>query len=304
MNWNRAKSILLVIFVALNLVLAYYNFWRPSRVVEATLGNDAAYAAIRDRLLDEKITLLQSIPKKAPKTSYLTLKRDSTPLALADNLFANDQPSKEIIKDEEGRIHYIIATQNQELIIAPDGFMTYYNFEETPKEDDPLISYEFARTVAESFIKERLKFGTLNYSFSSARGVKAISGVQRVAFNRNYQGAPLFDIGLEVKITGDQVKTSSINIYNTIVPEGKLQWAAPAGDILLRLLEDELVLGWRDEALNSGENWLVITDITFGYFSFFATGTEVKAYPVWRVAFKDGQLLYYDAFTAERVFYS
>ena len=302
MNWSRAKSILLLIFVLLNLVLAYFNFWQPGQVWDSPLSGDDIYVTIRNQLLDEKIAILQSIPKKVPQASLLNLKRDDSSLLLADHLLAQKDVEKEIRISHDHEQNFIFRSDQEELIISSDEFMTYYNRSEEDDEE-ALISYDFAKSAAEDFIKNRLGFSSFNYKFEPFSGVENIAAQQNVIYCPTYKGAPIFDLGIDLVIQNDEVLIGNFNIYKQISSVDRVEWVTPAIDILLRLPQDDLIVQLRDQALEQDENWLVITDLRFGYFSFYQTGQEIQAQPVWRVDLDGGQVIYYDAFTAKRLFH-
>ncbi|MGE5654795.1 MAG: hypothetical protein ACM3ZQ_11140, partial [Bacillota bacterium] len=71
MNWGKAKTLLLVVFVVLNLILAYFNFAKPVWLQRTQAVDDDELRATRDRLEKEGVFLMQPIPRLAPQMGYL-----------------------------------------------------------------------------------------------------------------------------------------------------------------------------------------------------------------------------------------
>jgi hypothetical protein len=303
MNWSRAQTVLIVIFLLLNTVLGYFNFMRPLHIIEASVGGDEAIAAVRDRLLQEKITLLQSIPRKIPKVTSLQLKADMQMPEYVNRLFSKQTP--EVIEqiDTYGNLFYIVRGETEEVVLSTAGLLTYNNREVKLTEGSPLISYEFARSAAEQFLSERLEISTFGYQLQSQWNQGVLSPSQTVIWCRSFENSAVFDLTIEVTVLGDLVQQCTINPLRIVGEVGIEEWSTPASNILLRLVEDDYILSLRDRKLAQGENWLVIKEIQFGYFSFFDADQTAEAMPVWRVLFQDNHSVYYDALTAKRIFH-
>lgn len=303
MNWSRAQTVLIVIFLVLNGVLGYYNFLRPMHFMEASVGGDVAIAAVRDRLLEEKITLLQSIPRQIPKASILQLKAETQMSDYLDRLFSGKAPQVLQTTGHDGNVFYQVQSGEENAILSASGLLTYYNDGIHLTEDSPLISYDFAQSVAERFLKERLQLSIFGLSLQSQWNLGVLSSSQTVQYCRSFNNRPVFDLSVEVTVVGDQVRQCTINPLRIVGEIGTVEWMTPASNILLRMLEDDYILALRDQKLLQGENWLVVKEIQFGYFSFFNSEQIAEAKPVWRVMFQDQQAVYYDAMTAKRLFH-
>jgi len=303
MNWSRAQTVLIVIFLLLNAVLGYYNFWRPLHIMEASVGGDEAIAAVRDRLLQEKITLLQSIPRKIPKVAPLQLKADTQMADFVNRIFSDQSP--EVIEqiDSYGNRFYIVRGETEEMVLSTSGLATYTNEAVLLDEESPLISYDFARSAAEQFLRERLEVSTFGYQLQSQWNQGVLAPSQTVIWCRSFDNSPVFDLTIEVTVVGDKVQRCTLNPLRIVGETGSEEWCTPASNILLRLVEDDYILALRDRKLAQGENWLVIKEIQFGYFSFFDADQTAEAKPVWRVLFQDNHAVYYDALTAKRLFH-
>lgn len=303
MNWSRAQTVLIVIFLLLNAVLGYFTFLRPLYLIEASVGGDEAIAAVRDRLLQEKITLLQSIPRKIPKVASLQLKADLQMPDYVNRLFSGKKPEVVEHIDPYENHFYVVRGETEEAVLSSTGLLTYTNREIELSADSPRISYDFARSVAEKFLRERLAVNTLGYMLQRQWNQGVLSPSQTVIWCRSFENAPVFDLTIEVVVVGDVVQQCTLNPLRIVGETGSREWITPATNILLRLVEDDYILALRDRKLSQGENWLVIKEIQFGYFSYFAADKTAEAMPVWRVLFQDNHTVYYDALTAKRIFY-
>ena len=303
MNWSRAQAVLIVIFLLLNAVLGYFTFLRPLYIIEASVGGDEAIAAVRDRLLQEKITLLQSIPRKIPKVSPLQLKADLQMHEYVNRLFSEQTPEVSEKINDYGNHFYVVRGEDEEAVLSSTGLLTYTNRRVKLSADSPLISYDFARSAAEQFLRDRLEVSTFGYQLQSQWNQGVLSPSQTVIWCRSFENAPVFDLTIEVTVVGDLVQQCTINPLRIVGETGSQEWITPASNILLRLVEDDYILALRDRKLAQGENWLVIKEIQFGYFSYFDADQTAEAMPVWRVLFQDNHAVYYDAMTAKRIFH-
>ncbi len=303
MNWSRAKSVLIVIFILLNTVLGYFNFLRPYRVMETVMGDDAALAAIRDQLLQEKITLLQSIPHEVHKTGSLHLITGTEMKQNVVNLFSGLDSQTTACTMPNGLVYYTVAAGQEQAVLSASGLLTYTNSTAVIEENTPLISYEFARSVAKNFLNDRLRYNISGYYLQTQIASTELNTSQTIIWCRSYEGNALYDVTLEMTVVGNQVASFTLNPYRITGETSPSQWTATAADILLRLPDDEYIQHLRDQALAAGENWLVIKEIEFGYFSYFSSAESGQAQPVWRVLLQDNREIYFDAFTAKRLFY-
>ncbi|MCE5196985.1 MAG: hypothetical protein LLG09_07660 [Negativicutes bacterium] len=303
MNWSRAKSVLIIIFILLNVVLGYFNYLRPYRVMEATMGDDAALAAIRDQLLQEKITLLQSIPHEVHKTGSLNLITATEMKQNTANLFSGLDSQTTACTIPNGLVYYTVTAGQEQAVLSACGLLTYTNGMAVIEANTPLISYEFACSVAKNFLHERLGYNISGYRLQTQKAANELGSSQKIIWCRSYEGYALYDVSLEMTVVGSRVASFTLNPYRITGETSPAQWTATAADILLRLPEDEYIRNLRDQALAAGENWLVIKEIEFGYFSFFSSAESGAAQPVWRVLLQDNREIYFDAFTAQRLFY-
>ena len=303
MNWSRAKSVLIIIFILLNTVLGYFNFLHPYRVMQTAMGDDAALAAIRDQLLQEKITIMQSIPQEVHKTGSLGLITSAEMKQNVVSLFSGLDSKTMAYTMPDGSVYYTVTAGQEQAVLSASGLLTYTNSEVVVEQGTPLISYEFARSVAKSFLNDRLNYNISGYHLQTQIAQTELSSSQTIIWCRSYEGYTLYDVILKITVVGNQVQSCTLNPYRITGENSPSQWTATAADILLRLPDDLYIQSLRDQALARGENWLVIKEIEFGYFSFFSSTEIGEAQPVWRVLLQDNREIYFDAFAAKRLFY-
>jgi len=303
LNWSRAKSVLIIIFILLNAVLGYFNFLRPYRVMQTAMGDDAALAAIRDQLLQEKITLMLSIPHEVHKTGRLGLITSTEMKQNVVNLFSGLDSKTTAYTMPNGSVYYTVNAGQEQVVLSANSLLTYTNNNAIIEESTPLISYEFARSVAKNFLNDRLNYSISGYRLQTQIAQTELSTSQTIIWCRSYEGYTLYDVTLEITVVGNQIQSCTLNPYRITGENSPAQWTATAADILLRLPDDEYIQSLREKALATGENWLVIKEIEFGYFSFFSSTEIGEAQPVWRILLQDNREIYFDAFTAERLFY-
>ena len=128
MRWHQAKTVMLLIFLALNLLLGYINYLRPYQVV-AQRNDDPVGLQRNLALLQEQNIILQNIPDISPqRMSTLHLQPAGAEIAAAQllpGIFPAGPAESWRLLSSSGDLFWRYAAPQSILDITPDGRWTW-----------------------------------------------------------------------------------------------------------------------------------------------------------------------------------
>ncbi len=276
MDLSRAKTILIVSFLLLNIFLGLRLWYSPQylRVRGGISGEEAELS--RDALQDAGYGVTAVVPRQTPRLTLLHVARPPVGVAYWTQKFWGDEEKRYLSQGAS------VALQkgNEMLEIYPEGLVTFRrdNTQENATGED-------GRSAADRFLRERGLFeDSLKFDLSLARD----DGTQFHRYLQTYQGFPLFSGQIELWLGEEGV--SDVRIYS-LEPLGfsdngiRVISAAVAADTLIQHPGEFI-----------GKK---IVDISLGYYSQHYDADRWEIAPVWRFAASDGSVYYVNAFTGE-----
>jgi hypothetical protein len=273
---SRAKTILIVAFLTLNLFLGY-RLWLSPQGLQAgrALTGEEAEAA-RETLLEAGFEMLAPIPRQIPRLSLLHV--SSVPHnnnSWVGKFFGEDVPGT--VTDEMSTL-YIMGQESVE--VAQNGLITYLSV----AVDDS--AGEDSRQIAERFMRDRgLWQDDLRLDQTISRDA---AGSARYRYVQTYQGFPLFFSSVEVLVTDGSV--SELTLFR-VAPLGfsnhEIQVISAADAVATFVSQNP---NFPDKR---------ISDISLGYYSQNYDAERWEIVPVWRIAALDGTMFFVNAFTGE-----
>jgi len=335
MRWHQAKTVMLLIFLGLNLLFAYLNFWQPLQIMSARSDDRAVLEHSLTLLAERNISILE-LPDPTPqRMAPLHLQRAGAAViaqTIPDLFFSKDTQGSRLQTLSGGEI-WRYNDEEQTLEIAPDGRWTYRpamlplvgddaHIVSQPESNDESNFYteQEARWEALDFLKAKnidfseltpspftTALGTIFYETSSSN-IHAATPLRSDAYLFTWQqlhaGKPIFDATLSVRVLSGRIGEVSSSLAASLHEQSSHAWVSSVNDMLLRLLRDSYLLDLADAAQKQEET-LMIRNLTLGYFTRFATGdteAEIIAHPVWRVLLAEGTPIYYDAYNTRRIY--
>ncbi|MBS4030399.1 MAG: two-component system regulatory protein YycI [Clostridiales bacterium] len=277
MDLSRAKTILILSFLSLNLFLGFRLWLSPQYLqTSGVLTNEEAEQA-RDVLISAGYEVLATVPRQIPRLSLLHVSRLPQQPASWPRSIWGDVTFEQMLT-ETGNIRYTYGEETLE--IATNGVVTLYV-------NEPLQASagEDSRFLVERFLKER-KLWSDDLKFDLT--VQRAGALVRYRYLQTYQGFPLFFSYTDVKIVDGRL--AEVRLYR-VVPLGFTEQeiqtvsAAEAADAFV-------------QSADSTENRTII-DISLGYYSQDYDAERWEIVPVWRFAFTDGAVFYINAFTGD-----
>ncbi|MGB4314023.1 MAG: two-component system regulatory protein YycI [bacterium] len=288
MDWGRAKDILIVAFLALNLFLGFRLWTEMSRYPAATSQLlPEEIAATLDNLAAAGIELAVPIPREAPPLPLLQVQVSPLkPQKVAQYLLGNLE-DVHIVRTPgpEGEILFIRG--GEELSVYPNGIITYRYLYPRP----PSPGREGIEEWAEEFIAHQREFGQ-ELRLKEIRELPQEEAFL-VRLEQLYQDRPLVgSAGVEALVAEEGIKFLWQRPLEPIGPAGEKKAIIPATEALLRLAAAR-------EGHKGGER-LTIAEITLGYYNKLYDAQEWEAVPVWALRTDEDQWYYINAFTGEQ----
>ncbi len=288
MDWGRAKDILIVAFLALNLFLGFRLWTEMSRYPAATSQLlPEEIAATLDNLAAAGIELAVPIPREAPPLPLLQVQVSPLKPQKVAQYFLGNLEDVHIVRTPgpEGEILFIRG--GEELSVYPNGIITYRYLYPRP----PSPGREGIEEWAEEFIAHQREFGQ-ELRLKEIRELPQEEAFL-VRLEQLYQDRPLVgSAGVEALVAEEGIKFLWQRPLEPIGPAGEKKAIIPATEALLRLAAAR-------EGHKGGER-LIIAEITLGYYNKLYDAQEWEAVPVWALRTDEDQWYYINAFTGEQ----
>lgn len=285
MNWKRAKSLLLICFLLLDLMLVqiYMGLRAESRGHAAGTGVDPD---IINQLAENNITLATDLPRDTPELTLLrvgVMRQNPYPLALT---FFGTLEGVSSVRLEDPLLSASFSRQGEELLVYTSGVTVYtcHGLEQTGGNQ----SNAEAQKRAQQFLANHGGLGELELWRSTPYRRQ---GTYLVEFNQTWQGRPLVGASGAVVVVTPAGVESCWRRYLTVLGEsGVPKSVVPAEEALLTLALERP----RPEAAP-----LVIKEVILGYYNKIYNADEWEAVPVWRIWTGGDAYFYINAFTGE-----
>lgn len=267
MDWSKAKTILIISFLLLNIFLFLTIMLSDS---EGVIQSDYIVYA-EEYLRSKEITIDTKIPKNSPNTGKIIY----TPREYDIDSIAKGVFDKEV-SIPVGEDTFIIEMDrkslelsDKELIIVDELSNAKYNFDSENKLEDLIFSYLIS----------------LGYKKSDLTGglIKTFSTSKEYEYTVKYRDALLFDLIINAEINNEGILTLSVPV-----------WDIKKGNEKNELLSMYQILVMAN--LPSGS---VIENVVFGYKQLFEG--DLYGNPIWQVTLDSGRIIYYNAYTGEEI---
>lgn len=279
MDWSKAKSILIIALIIINLLLGYVLF-QSERNIDTTLKKDFIESAIK-LLADKDIKVNTQIPNKNVKLTSLTVEYENISHSTINNLFFK---GKGVISSKDEDV-VDINYKDENITIINKKLFIYENKSEEKLYD--IKSEEEAKQIALDYLQSK------NYPISDMKlsYIKEYNGQYNIEFTKYYNDNFVESTFTNVQV-GDQGVFSIKRQWLNIIDKGEaLLSISSAPKSILSLLSMEDVYG------------RTIRDISICYYfepekhAYIDNPIEAKqgrAIPAWRIQFEDGYKVFID----------
>lgn len=281
MNLGRAKTVLIIAFLGLNLFLCYQLFWGDMLAMSQLAVTTEQIESTKDKLASAGYYLDTDLERSMRTSAFLTVKPSVDP---AREIARRAVGQASSIAGETGIIHYT-GTEAQ-AFLYPGGYLQIVF--ETPlflsegcrnMEEKKLVS------LVEQYLEERqMKPEVFRFDFIKTDG----DGQTTLQYYQTHDGMPLFAGYLKVHLHGDCISEVEMFMLDPVEwpPEKKME-VIPVTEALLRMAQE----------LGPSPVPCYLVKAELGFFSPEYDAEKWEVPPVWRFLTGDGKSFYINAFT-------
>jgi hypothetical protein len=271
MEWERAKTIILVAFVLLNLGLAGLLYIEHSRY---TLSQDRI-SNIHAALSDNNINLYATPMRRFAPMRHLDISGFYYDVPALLEIFFD---GVEVIEEEPEAGHYIFATKNDEFgrLEISNGFISFdksFGFDENA----PEISHERAIQLSDEFIEEHFSDFKRDIVFDEYGG-----GGVRIVYRQEYRGQLIHSNFIEFSVTSQGIAWIDMQFGRIIGHSAEPRMIFAPDEILLTFLQRMHYMAI--------DNPIFITHMDIVYYQEYASdqaGQIYPAVPFYRIFIRD-----------------
>jgi len=260
MEWERAKNIILIAFILLNLGLAGLIFVEHSRY---TLTGDRI-STINTVLSENNINLYTTLMRRFAPMRHLDISGFYYDIPALLEIFFDE--SENIIQEETAENHYLFKTSNSSLEIS-NGFISFDNsLGMGENRANGTIAREDAIEISDEFISTHFPDFVQDIVFDAYSG----GGVQ-IIYRQQYRGRMIHSNYIEFLISADGIEWIEMQFGQVI------GYSAEARTIFA---PDEILLTFMQRMRHSAmDNPIFITSIDMVYLLEYASDREGQIYP-------------------------
>ncbi|HYE81918.1 MAG TPA: two-component system regulatory protein YycI [Clostridia bacterium] len=281
MDWAKAKTILIAVFLAINIFLAYIiigaNTGSVSHVDSERVKQATGYLA------EKGIVVKGQVPEK---------KSDMPPITVKQKLFSTEDIKGSLFASEEKTVESVdgstvkINGKNIEVSIRNRRELFYTDNSIRPAS---IIDEKVCRESIEKFLS---RLGMQDDA--SIRRVGDLEGYKRFIYTQSFKGAAIYNSLMEFYVNNDGIQRARVVWFETVKQAGKRKEVISPVIAMLYMPEHN-----NKSTTPSKE----VLDIQQGYY--FGTGAsdqvdvsvveEGTAFPVWRIT-TDRDIIYINAY--------
>lgn len=282
MNISRAKTVLIVVFLGLNLFLAYHLFL-PEWGGAGSAFTREELQKLEQKLAENNYEISTSIPRKKMSSSFLTVRPLKTDAEKIAKQFFIAGKANRIIADDKN----IFESDDGVLEIFSNGFYRYLLKKDNTMENNltgKITSAEAVEIVENFMVQKGIEFKELKPD--AVRGDPSQSC--KMSYYQLYSRVPLFSGHLGITMEKGVVKEVKNCLLEIVGQEKRREMEVlPVTMAIMRLIEE---IGPAYRKRN-------ITDVGLGFYSQEYDAEQWEVPPVWRIVIDGTDIYYVNAFT-------
>ncbi len=275
MDWPKAKTLLIICFLLLNMFMSYELYIQPALLGTSDNISPGRFDSILNVLGENGFDIQVPIPRSTPQKSSIRVAArplsQEEILGLRDRLLGSEAVLILESKMQSGHSSVTYMLGAQELIVTSLGYVSYYN--RSIFTDSGPMSQEDAQRAADYFVSNRLD-GSNAFAYDSIEHIEPMG--YRVQYAQIYQDTNIYPAHLMVLVNPSGVAAAWMSRLQIRATEGDLKAIRSAAEALLSLLSYRLTFGETAQ--------LTILEMELGYYSkLHYTLDPWSAAPVWRI---------------------
>lgn len=282
MNLNRAKTILIIAFLGLNIFLAYHLLAQEADRLPLKVVSETDLQEVEERLAENNYYLHTPIQHWSQKSAFLTVSPDR--VVQQDLVKALEKEWTLTAYQDEVMVY---QGKEVELSVYPTGLveLVYKNGLPIPDETAALAEEALLRRVESALRQNGFNLEAVRFDY-----IEVLDRSLIIHYYQVYDDKPLFSGYLTVSVSGNRIKAVELYLLDPL---------AEAGD-----RDQEMVVIPVTEALHGLAEGLEksarrrrIIKAELGYFSLEYDAEKWEVPPVWRFLTDDNTVYYVNAFT-------
>jgi regulatory protein YycI of two-component signal transduction system YycFG len=243
MDWKRAKTILIIIFLVINILLSYQLFATGKNQYRYTDSEELK--SIQQYLISKNIDLKTEIPDKAPVIPSLRVKYSSFDVERVKKMFFEGKEPK-LTQFSDG---YALDSGDISVEVKNGIYLTYKNNAIKIKQGE--VRKEKGLSQIDRFI-EGLKLDIGN-RYTKVSEIK--DGYMKMVLGQQYKNIPVENSQIEIVTTEEGVAEAKVNWFEWIKADSKLNITTPVVALLTAF-----------EKTKASETPIIIKQIRQGYY--------------------------------------
>lgn len=283
MDWNRAKTYLILTFLMLDLMLGYQYFSAKQQAQGYVQSFAAQSQEVRELLREHRMILQAEVPKDTPEMSFVQVSRPKTAI---HEIVTKTLHDAQLIENDKSRETMKFRSREGEFGVTGDGYFTM--------KLQPPIQMDTGNSRLGFYVMQRMsQLIWQSGLYREDMTVPAGKDSTVVRYLQSYDKYPIFSAMLEIHL-----QNSQIVLYN----QKALQVGAKqehSQRVLSALSALKSITEMGDHGPGTQTAMTVIRDIQLGYYSpNYADADVWYLVPVWRIV-TDQRSYYVNAFTGQ-----
>ncbi len=282
MNLGKAKTILIIAFLGLNLFLGYHLYWPYLGQLTKTVVPAAELQQALAYLAANNYNLNTDIGRNIQKSTFLTVTpAQQGPEGIRDlfnQAVSSTSENGLTVYRGPGRVMTVHPGGQIQVEFQPGLFVAEQGHTLEERELSRLVQHQLREKF---FLPEQLRFDYIEKARADERRLT-------LHFYRDIDGMPLFACYFKVFLEQDFITALEIYWLDPLEQprEGEME-VIPATDALIKLVDE----------LGPAMPPRTITKVDLGYFSREYNAEKWEVPPVWRILMEDNSVYYINAFT-------
>lgn len=286
MDLSKAKTILIVAFLGLNIFLGY-RFWIRQPAAVSGISYMEELEHVKTDLADANLHLEAALPRHVQRSSLLTV-RPAGDAGITVGLLLGE---REIKKEESGNGDRVLSTEKGKLSIYRSGLVTFVQAACEDSGDAQImdgepLNEERALEMADVFLKDKgLNLGNIYLDY-----IKQMPQEETwvVYYVQRYHGMPVYASYLSLVVGKGGVEAFELFWLESLgFQEGSETGVISVATALRRFLEE----------VGVQEKRQIITEVSFGFYSREYDAEKWDMPAVWRIRISEQKTYYINAFT-------
>lgn len=269
MNWSRAKTILIITFAVLNIVL-YLNVLSINKPVKPT-ASEAELSSVYSILSYNNIKVNTDIPRQSIKMPLLKVERQNYKESYVIKNFIKD---RQYVRYSDNK--YTVYKFNNKVVKTGIGYLYFKDADNRYKNMDKIRKEQYIKNFI-SVYKLNEPNTVLNETYNDEEVIMRYTEIYKGYFvDMGYMEAKIDKNGFQFEKSWLKPIAMEINQKDII----------SASNALLKLVE-----------IKDRNTPVVVNEIKLGYYFNWADAQTGEAVPVWRITTTGGKKHYINAYT-------